>query len=94
MPPDRLLAAWQAAVAAQPRATVIAVDPARGLLLVQDRTPVFRFVDTIAVRVLPAPGGSTFAAHSRSNVGYGDLGANCRRLEDWTAALDSAAARP
>jgi uncharacterized protein (DUF1499 family) len=48
-----------------------------------------RFVDTVAIRVLPAgEGGSTFAAYSRSELGYGDLGTNRRRLESWVAALD------
>lgn len=95
VPPERLLAAWRAVLADQPRATVVAEDASRFLLLAQDRTPVFRFVDTIAVRVLPAPGGgSTFAAHSRSELGYGDFGTNRRRLEAWIAALDREAAAP
>lgn len=90
VPPERLLAAWKAVLAAQPRATLIAADDARGLLLAQDRTPVFRFVDTVTVRVLPTAGGATFAAFSRSEIGYGDLGTNRRRLEAWTEALDAA----
>lgn len=86
--PDRLLAAWRAVLRAQPRATVVAEDPARLLVLAQDRTPVLRFVDTVSIRVLPAPGGgSTFAAYGRSEVGYGDFGTNRRRLEAWAAAL-------
>ena len=68
--------------------TVIAEDAPRLLLMVQDRTPLLRFVDTVTIRVLPAAdGGSTFAAYSRSNVGVGDLGTNRRRLERWLAAL-------
>ena len=75
-------------VAAQPRVTVIAEDRPRLLLMVQDRTPFFRFVDTITIRVLPAPdGGSTFAAYSRSNIGVGDFGTNRRRLEHWLEML-------
>lgn len=82
--PDRLYAAWREAVAAAPRTTIVAEDPARLLLLAQQRSAVFRFVDTITVRVLPAEGGgSTFAALSRSEVGYGDLGVNGRRLKAW-----------
>lgn len=95
VPPERLLAAWRAVLADQPRATLVGEDASRSLLLAQDRTPVFRFVDTVAVRVLPAPGGgSTFAAHSRSELGYGDFGTNRRRLEAWIAALDREAAAP
>ena len=89
VPPAALLAAWRTVLAAQPRATLIGEDPSRLLLLAQDRTPVMRFVDTVAIRVLPAgEGGSTFAAYSRSELGYGDLGTNRRRLESWVAALD------
>lgn len=95
VPPECLFAAWRATLAAQPRATVIAVDESRHLLLAQDRTPVFRFVDTVAIRILPAPGGgSTFAAHSRSEIGYGDLGTNQRRLEAWAAAVEREAVKP
>ena len=87
MPPALLLAAWRAMLADQPRVTLIAVDPARDLLLVQDRTPVLRFVDTVAIRVLPAGGGATFAAYSRSELGRYDFGTNRRRLEGWIAEL-------
>ena len=88
VPPEALLAAWQSVVAAQPRATLIALDPERRLLLAQDRTPLLRFVDTVSIRVLADGAGSTFAAYSRSNLGLGDLGTNRRRLEAWQAELD------
>lgn len=56
--------------------------------MVQDRTPVLRFVDTISIHVLPASGGtSTFAAYSKSNIGRGDFGTNRRRLEAWQGEL-------
>jgi uncharacterized protein (DUF1499 family) len=88
VPPGELLAAWRAVLGEQPRATVIAVDEPRGLVMAQDRTPVLRFVDTVTVRVLPtADGGATFAAYSRSEIGYGDLGTNRRRLDAWTAEV-------
>ena len=87
--PDELFAAWRAVVATQPRVTVIAVDDTRLLLMAQDRTPLLRFVDTITIRVLPAPGArSTFAAYSRSNLGLGDFSTNRHRLEEWLAAVD------
>lgn len=87
-PPAEQYAVWRAVLAAQPRVTPIAEDPSRGLLLVQDRTPLLRFVDTISIRVLPgADGGSTFAAYSKSNIGRYDFGTNRRRLERWVAAV-------
>lgn len=86
--PNQLFGAWRAVVAAQPRATVIAMDELRLLLLVQDRTPIMRFVDTVTIRILSTPaGGSTFAAYSKSNLGAYDFGTNRRRLEAWTADL-------
>jgi uncharacterized protein (DUF1499 family) len=87
--PEALFAAVQATVAGEPRTTVVATDPQRLLLLAQQRTPVFRFVDTVAIRVLPAPGGASFAAYSHSEVGWYDFGANRARLARWQADLES-----
>lgn len=89
LPPERLFATWREVVAEQPRATLIGTDEARLLVMAQDRTPLLRFVDTVTIRVLPTPdGGATFAAYSRSEIGYGDLGTNRKRLEAWMAALE------
>lgn len=89
VPPAELWRAWQAVLAAAPLARPVAADDGRRLLLAQDRTPVFRFIDTVAVHVLPAgDGGSTFAAYSRSELGYSDLGVNRRRLEAWVEAVE------
>lgn len=94
VPPEDLLAAWRDVLMEQPRATLVASDDRRLLLLAQDRTPVFRFVDTILVRVLPTPqGGSTYAAYSRSEIGYSDLGTNRARLEEWAAQVAQAVNR-
>jgi uncharacterized protein (DUF1499 family) len=93
--PAQLFADWRVVVAAQPRATVIAEESPRLLLMVQDRTRVLRFVDTITIRVLPAAdGGSTFAAYSKSNVGYSDFGTNRRRLEEWQDEVGRLLAAP
>ena len=81
--PEALFAAWREALAGAPRTTIVALDPARLLLLAQQRSAVFRFVDTITVRVLPADGGASFAALSRSEVGYDDFGVNESRLRGW-----------
>lgn len=51
---------------------------------------LMRFKDDVDVIVLPVPGQpskSTFAAYSRSRVGYSDLGANRKRLDALSAAL-------
>jgi len=51
---------------------------------------LMRFKDDVDVAVLPVagqPDKSTFAAYSRSRVGYSDLGANRKRLDALSAAL-------
>ena len=88
VPPEALLAAWRETVAAEPRAAIVGADPGRLLLAATQRSLVFRFVDAVAVRVLPAEGGgSTFAAYSTSRVGYYDFGVNAARLRRWEEDL-------
>ncbi len=88
--PDALLAAWRAAVEAEPRTEVVAVDPARHLLLARQRSRVFGFVDTVSVRALPVgDGASSFAARSVSAIGWYDFGVNAVRLEAWQAAAEA-----
>lgn len=83
-----LLAAWKAVIGDEPRTRLIADDPASGRLVVEQRSFVFRFVDVIAIRVLPVPGGgSTFAAYSRSRRGAYDFGVNATRLNRWAEML-------
>ncbi len=86
--PEQLLAAWTEAVQAAPRTTVLGTDPARLLLLAQQRSAVFGFIDTITIRVLPAGSGASFAAHSRSEFGWWDFGVNSSRLERWQHAAE------
>ncbi len=86
--PERLLEAWRAVIEAEPRTVVLAFDPAGLRLVAQQRSRLFGFVDTIAVKVLPLPDGrSSFAAYSRSETGYWDLGVNAARLEAWIRAV-------
>jgi uncharacterized protein (DUF1499 family) len=88
LPPGELLERWRRVIRAQPRVTVL-VDDAEGLrLVVQQESRLWGFQDTVAVRVLPqGPGRSSFAAYSRSETGYWDLGVNARRLEQWIQAV-------
>ncbi|MFO1036630.1 MAG: DUF1499 domain-containing protein [Geminicoccaceae bacterium] len=86
--PQQLYEAWLQLLLAAPRTSILAADPARLILNAEDRTLVFRFVDSIAIRVLPAAdGGVTFAAYSHSNTGYWDTGTNRRRLQAWIGQL-------
>lgn len=52
---------------------------------------VFSFKDDVRVHVIAlSPQQSTLALYSASRVGYWDLGANRRRVEDWLARLQNA----
>jgi uncharacterized protein (DUF1499 family) len=86
--PDALFAAWREVVVAAPRAELVASDPARRLLLARQRSRFLGFADTVTVRVVPMPQGSSFAAHSRSEVGWYDFGVNEARLEVWQAQAE------
>ena len=89
MLPDQLLARWEATIRAEPRTAITGVDSTAGLIEAQQKSRVFGFVDVVAIKVLPAAnGGSTFAAFSKSTVGYYDFGVNKRRLAAWTEALE------
>lgn len=92
LPAGRLAEAWTDVLRAAPRVAfeVAADDPL--LILGTQRTQVLRFVDDFTVRILPIEDDrSSFAAISRSRVGYYDFGTNRRRLEGWIARLPPAA---
>lgn len=85
---ERLFEAWREVVEAQPRTVLLEVDRSGLRLVAEQRSRLFGFVDTIAIKILPLPDGRTsFAAYSRSETGYWDLGVNAARLEAWIAAL-------
>lgn len=88
VPAPRLYAAITAVAAAQPRTFVAVAYPDR----LQDhwvvRSAVFNFPDLVTAQVAPSGAGdATLMLYSRSVYGYGDFGANRRRVEAWLAAL-------
>lgn len=88
VPPERLLEAWKAVIESAPRTTLRLVDAGELRLVAEQRSRLFGFVDTIAVKILSLPDGRTsFAAYSRSETGYWDLGVNAARLEEWSRAV-------
>ncbi|MDB5468524.1 MAG: fatty-acyl-CoA synthase, partial [Caulobacter sp.] len=90
MQPDKAFAAIRAAMAAQGLA-VVTDDPRAGRLEATATSLIYRFKDDVAVRVRPQGVGSRIDIRSISRVGNGDMGANCRRIERLTAALNPAA---
>lgn len=90
--PADQLRLWEEVVTASPRTTVLRVDETSLTLHAEQRSRLMHFVDTIVVRVLlEADGQSSFAAYSRSELGYSDMGVNRARLEDWIARVKAAA---
>ena len=86
--PDELERIWLAALAEEPRLSRRDAEPARRRYLFVQRTPILRFPDVVQLEVLEVPpDGSTICLYSRSLYGYGDLGANRRRIEDWLARI-------
>jgi uncharacterized protein (DUF1499 family) len=83
---------WEEVVSASPRTRILRVNETDLLVHAEQRSRLMRFVDTIVVRVIPeGEGRSTFAAYSRSELGYSDMGVNQGRLEDWIARVEAAA---
>ena len=90
--PSDQLRLWEEVVIASARARVLRLNESELVIHAEQRSRLMRFVDTIVVRVLPLDdGSSTFAAYSRSELGYGDMGVNRARLEDWIARVEAAA---
>ncbi|MEL6202709.1 MAG: DUF1499 domain-containing protein [Pseudomonadota bacterium] len=63
-------------------------DAASGSIRYVTRTAWLKFPDTTQFWAVPMADGKTgLVAYSRSQVGHSDLGANLKRLKDWTSIL-------
>ena len=81
-------------VVQQTKGASIVTETADGLHVVFT-SAVFSFKDDVRVHVIPlSPKQSTLALYSASRVGYWDLGANRRRVEDWLARLQMVISTP
>jgi len=69
--------------------TIVASDEQTGRIEATATTPWFGFKDDVVIRVSPTPDGSRVDIRSHSRVGRGDIGANARRVRDFTARLNS-----
>ena len=94
MAPDRLLAAMQGVIMAQPRVTALADDPGRLRADYVVRSRVFGFPDIVLVQALPAGNGqSNLVLYSYSLKGHYDFDVNRGRVKVLLTALDAALAR-
>lgn len=71
--------------------TIVASDEQTGRIEAVATTIWFGFHDDVVIRVSPAPEGSRVDIRSHSRVGRGDIGANARRVRDFSARLARAA---
>lgn len=92
--PAAVLHAALKTVVQQTKGAEINTESADGLHVVFT-SAVFGFKDDIHMHVMAlSPQQSTLALYSASRVGYWDLGANRRRVEDWLTRLQIATAAP
>lgn len=90
LPPADVVAVWGAlgrVAAAVPRCYPLAAWPERWQAQWVVRSALMNFPDVVVAEVSPAGG---LRMHSRSLVGWSDLGVNRKRVEDWVAALAAA----
>ena len=89
MPVEQLHAQWLELIQALPRVRVVAFDANTGLIHAEQRSKIFRFVDTILIKTMEENGRASFALYSRSELGYGDMGVNKARIESLLAELQN-----
>jgi uncharacterized protein (DUF1499 family) len=82
-------AAFDAALAAARSMgwTIVAADAASGRIEATATTPWFGFRDDVVIRVAPDARGSRVDVRSVSRVGKSDLGANARRVREYSAIV-------
>jgi len=80
--------AFAQVVASEPQVELVDADDRKLAARYVQRTPFWRFPDTIDVRFIDLEDGkSTVAIYSRSLIGRGDLGVNKARIQRWLDKL-------
>ncbi len=69
--------------------TIVAADEQAGRIEATATTAWFGFADDVVIRIRPQGSGSRVDVRSHSRVGKSDLGANARRIRDFSARLRS-----
>lgn len=92
LPAQELAAKVTATLLAEPRTELMMQDADGHRFVFVQRSRLFRFPDTVNIAIMAVDDThATLALYSRSNYGYGDLGVNRARVEDWLAKLGVAA---
>jgi uncharacterized protein (DUF1499 family) len=84
------------AVAQQQGWEIVRYDETRGEIEATAQTTLLRFKDDVIIRVRAdaSTGGSIVDMRSVSRVGTSDLGANAKRIQDFTTVLTQSAVKP
>ena len=67
--------------------TLIEANAAEGRIEAFDRTTWFGFIDDVVIRIRPDGSGSRVDLRSVSRIGFGDIGANGKRIRAYTRKL-------
>jgi uncharacterized protein (DUF1499 family) len=87
--PERIFKRAKELASKQSGWKIVGVDRDRGMIRVEARTRLLKFVDDVTITVRPAAGaGSLVDMESRSRVGLGDLGTNARRVIGFLRKFD------
>src|SRR5690349_3251309 len=71
-----------------PRWLLVGYDEKQGVIQVEARTTLWRFVDDVLIRVVDRSGATVVEVRSASRVGRGDFGQNARRIRGFLQELD------
>ena len=96
LPPVEAAAVWGALLGVaerMPRCTLMAAWPERWQAQWVVRSRLMNFPDIVVAEVVARPGGAGLWLHSRSLLGWSDMGVNRARVGAWLAALDAALAQ-
>jgi uncharacterized protein (DUF1499 family) len=74
--------------------TIVATDPASGLIEASDRSRWFGFTDDIVIRVAATDSGSRIDLRSSARLGRSDFGVNAERVRAYLAMLRASAGNP